>query len=90
MAESKDYTVERIQAVLDYAATLPIVACLPLFLMTDGKVLPGISEVGGQIMTREELDALPPLEAMNHRMICVARYATTKLSEDILKTGKTA
>lgn len=86
MAESEDLVAERIQATLDYAATLPMAACLPTFLMKDGKILPGINAETGQIMTRAELDALPPLEAMGHRMIFVARCATTKLSKETLQS----
>lgn len=75
MAKTDDLALKRVQDALEYAATLPIVAVLPQYLMRGGKVLPGINEYGGQIMTRAELDALPELEALRCRMMFVARYA---------------
>ncbi len=87
---AKDVTPENIQTALKFAATLPIVACLPCYLMRAGKVLPGISEETGQIMTRAELNSLPELEAMRCRMAFVSRYATILQDEESSATCKTA
>lgn len=86
----KDTALEKIQAALRFAATLPIVECLPSYLMRAGKILPGISEATGQIMTTAELNSLPADEAMHCRMRLVMQYATAHQDEASPEIGKTA
>ena len=75
MAEKKDLVLENIQKALRHSAKLSA-ENLTKYLMTDGKILPGIRE-GGQIITETELAALPELDALCYRLRFVNQCAGT-------------
>lgn len=78
------------QEVLEFATKVPMI-CLPLYLTTYGKVLPGISKERMQIMTSSEVNKLPRKEALDCRIALVMRRLEMNLEEkEAQKSRKTA
>lgn len=84
-----DSFVGNAQEVLEFATRIPMI-CLPLYLTTYGKVLPGISKERMQIMTSSEVNRLPEAEALDCRIALVMQRLETYQEEEVQKPLKTA
>lgn len=77
------------QHVLERAMEIPTVD-LPLYLEDYGDVLPGLSEDRIQILTRDELNALPKAEALQCRVALVKKRLEAMKNSEIQEVRKTA
>lgn len=82
---AEDQRLDSIQKALKLAMAVPIQA-LPLYLRWGGRVLPGISQEGGQVLTKDEMAKLSKNDALRCRMTFVIKYAASQ-NEEKCKTA---